>query len=379
MIYRRKPNQILNIIQYAQRQRKDFHQLSFHEVDSLILAQFSYLNFSRFVGTPEENTPWVPLHNLYKAEEFPHMMDKAFFPRQNKALWQALCASPRYRDVEVNYFVNRYDKASEEQFCAVSYRLPTGETVIAFRGTDVGIVGWKEDFNMLYLAPVPSQISATQYLQEVGNLSQGTLYVTGHSKGGNLAVYAGLFVGEELRNRVERIYDLDGPGFPMEVIGPEKRQEIEEKVIKIRPEGSIVGAIFQSTGQMKVVKCHKSGIKQHEAFTWLIYKGRFLPTPKVRMNVKHMDRTMNNLAMNLTREQRQRVVDFTFSLLQEIHADQVSDIGPLLVKEKETIARSLKELDVETATCIKEFLRTFVRISIQSVFVKGKEAGPMEF
>lgn len=362
------------ILDYIEKRYHTFFKLGFNEVDSLIFAQFAYMDFGRIVPDTAEAGGWIPMYRLFRGEEFKYMVQNTFFPLRNKRLLTGMCASPRYRDVEVNFCVNKFDKDSEEQFSAISFRLPTGEIVVAFRGTDVSIVGWKENFNMLYLAPVPSQQSAVAYLTEIAEQNPGDIYVTGHSKGGNLAVYSVLFASEEIRSRVVHIYDLDGPGFPVDVVGYQEMKEMEEKVIKLRPEGSIVGIIFESVGKVKIVKSSNSGIKQHDAYTWQIKGNQFVTGRKATVQVRHMNKTLNVLAYDLDRAQRKVVVDTVFSLLSRSKAENLFEVGPGLLKEKNAIAKTLKDMDEETANCIKAFLMSFARNSLVSVF--GKDRRP---
>lgn len=362
----------ISILDYVERRTSTFHKMGFSEIDSLIFAQFSYFDFSRLVASPEETNIWIPISSLFKAEEFKHMLKNTFFPVRNKRFLIGLCASPRYRNVLINFYSSKFDKTSEEQFAAVSFKLPTGEIVVAFRGTDPSIVGWKEDFNMMYLAPVPSQRSAVEYLEQVASQTPGNIYVTGHSKGGNLAVYSVLFAKEETRKRVLNIFDLDGPGFPVDVVGYQEIKEVEEKIVKLRPEGSIVGIIYESMGQVKIVKSFNSGMKQHDAYTWQISGNHFIQGRKPTYQVRHMNKTLNVLAYDLDRAQRKVVVDTVFSIISATKTESLLELAPALLKEKDAIAKAMKDMDEETAYCVKAFLKGFIRISLQSVFTKDQ-------
>lgn len=364
-------DKVCNIIDYARGVRSTFAEKPFRQVDALILAQFSYLDFTRLIASVQEPNIWVSIASLYKAEEFRHMTADTFFSRNNRRLLLALCASPRYRNILMNFHENKIDPETEEQFSSVTYKLPTGEVVVAFRGTDPSLIGWKEDFNMLYLYPVPSQLSALRYLEQVAERTSGDMYVTGHSKGGNLAVYSVLCAKDETRQRVKRVYDLDGPGFPSEFLAEQKKSQTQKLVFKLRPEGSIVGVIFESTGKTKVVKCHKMGVQQHEAFNWQIMDDKFVASRTPTLHVKHMDKTLNALAYALDWDQRKIVVDTVFSLLSEIEVESLKDLAPQLMKEREKIFASLKDLDEETMTYIKTLLRSFLKLSFQAAFVRG--------
>ena len=57
--------------------------------------------------------------------------------------------------MKLNCYINLVEKEWETQFSAITFILDDGTLFLAFRGTDETIVGWKEDFNMAFLNPVP--------------------------------------------------------------------------------------------------------------------------------------------------------------------------------------------------------------------------------
>lgn len=89
---------------------------------------------------------------------------------------------------------------------------------VAFRGTDDSLAGWEEDFKACYTMPVEAQVEAESYLGRIFNDYDGKIYIGGHSKGGNLAVYAAMTEGYKHRDRVVRIHNFDGPGFLEEYV-----------------------------------------------------------------------------------------------------------------------------------------------------------------
>ena len=95
----------------------------------------------------------------------------------------------RFAGTKMFAFEDRSD--AQTQFAAVSFLLPDKSVFVAFRGTDTSLVGWKEDFNMSYLEAVPAQVRAAEYTAEIARVCRWhKLRIGGHSKGGNLSVYA---------------------------------------------------------------------------------------------------------------------------------------------------------------------------------------------
>ena len=73
---------------------------------------------------------------------------------------------PESRSVQtVDLLINLVEKEWETQFSAITFILDDGTLFLAFRGTDETIVGWKEDFNMAFLSPVPVEFQIRELAQ----------------------------------------------------------------------------------------------------------------------------------------------------------------------------------------------------------------------
>ncbi len=354
------------IIEYIKTKNERFSEMAFNDVDGLILAQFSYINFNGLVDNIENKGQWVPISSLYKAEKFDAMVDNTFFPNLNLELIAALCASPRYRDIGINFYMEKYDKDMETQFAAVSFLLPTDEIVVAFRGTDTTIIGWKEDFNMFHTIPVPGHLSAVSYLKTIASITTNPFYMVGHSKGGNLAIYSLATVDKEIQDRIITVYGYDNPGFIIDRLKDIKYKDIEDKVIKIMPEGSFVGKLFENIGYEKFVKSNQMDAMQHSAFTWEIENDSFVQSYEVTKNIRHIDKTFNTWMYTLDLSQRKLLVDTVFSAVDLSEVEKVSELAPLLIKERDNILKKIKKSDSETAAHVKEMLRELIKISITS-------------
>jgi len=160
---------------------------------------------------------------------------------------------PRYGDLRLCGFRKKLDPDTEEQFSALTVRLPDGTNVVTFRGTDDTLIGWKENFNLSVSMPVPAQTDALEYLEEVAAELEGDLIVAGHSKGGNLAVYAATEASEEVKARIREVYNFDGPGFDEEFWESEKYLSIQDKIHVILPEDSMVGTLLIQSSRAQTV------------------------------------------------------------------------------------------------------------------------------
>ena len=161
-----------------------------NDVDSLVLCQFSYLKFDAVVPPVTEDKKPVSLQQIQEHPDYEKLYGDERYEKENRALFEAMRVCARFRNMKLNYYINIIETQSdfETQFSAVTFLLEDGTVYVAYRGTDETIVGWKEDFNMAFLSPVPGQELAVKYLNVVTERLQGKFYVGGHSKGGNLAV-----------------------------------------------------------------------------------------------------------------------------------------------------------------------------------------------
>ncbi len=356
------------MLDYVQKQSSTLNDLSFNEVDSVLLAQLAYVHFQGIIGDLSNTSKWTTLSSLYKAELFDKMFSSTLYPQLNKELFSAMCASPRFRDIQLNYCKSIFDEDVEQQFFAITYLLPTNQLVIAFRGTDSTMTGWKENFNMAFKAPVPSQISAKEYVQDVTSYNNQNLYILGHSKGGNLAVYSAISNNQDIQAKIINVYDLDGPGFYLKDINIDDYQAISQKTIKIMPEGSIIGIIMESIKAPIVIKSANVGIMQHETYSWLVLNNQFIRAKDLSGNVKYIDKTVNGLLYSLSSSQRETFFNTLFKIIYASKAKHPHELVPSLIKEKDAILEVIKDIDPATANCIKEVMKQIIISSMASPF-----------
>ncbi|PLS29068.1 DUF2974 domain-containing protein [Bifidobacterium parmae] len=263
-------------------------------------------------------------------------------PNETHDFFAAVAASPRFAATRLGAVVEHVNPGEQTQFAAMTFRLPDGRDwrgrprvkdptrrgtlVIAFRGTDDSLIGWKEDFNMAFQYPVPAQRAASAYLDMVARLWRGDIVLTGHSKGGNLAVYAAMNADDEVRRRIRHVYSLDGPGFPPNVVTSRQYLDIQPQVTKIVPSSSIVGQIFETPEPCRVVTSDSDGIMQHFSFSWQVEGDRFVTEPDLASSSQLFNQSLNAWMAGLTIEQRERAVDALFAVLHANGATTFSEV-----------------------------------------------------
>ena len=267
-----------NILDYLDwRGDLTFEQSPFNEVDNLILACFPILNWMVSVRYRMEILfIWRSFQeNFFAEKKNEKIKAQTTFLQNIPELLRKMAKSSRYRKCRVGGFVNEILPSETKQFAAVTIDLPDGTVYISFRGTDDTIIGWKEDFN-LSNGIVPSHKRALEYLEIKGRYIQSMLRIGGHSKGGNLAMYAAMQCGEEVQDKILSVYDNDGPGFPEGFFHGKDIEKILKKVTRIIPEASVIGMLLTHQKEPVIVDSTQKGIMQHDAFSWEIMGPSFI-------------------------------------------------------------------------------------------------------
>lgn len=322
-------------------------------VDGLICAQFSYLDFHG-----GQNTKGWTLEELNRIDALQEGTSNSFAGR--KAVFQKMAESARFSETRMHHAIALTDPEIEMQFSAMCLDLPDGTTCVAFRGTDNTIVGWREDFNMAYQTRVPAQEAATLYLTRAAGLSDRPLRIVGHSKGGNLAVYAAAYAGEKVAERIESIWSYDGPGMNLELSRGEGYGRIRKKIHSYIPQTSIIGLLMEYYRPYTVIRSVAKGLEQHDPMTWQVFGRRFEEMDSIDKTAQVTCDTLHEMLANSTPEQRSIFVDTLFKLADNTNATRMSDILNEKFRSLWKMAGGRKEVDPEAR-------RVFNRLTAQAV------------
>lgn len=344
-----------------------FEELPFSAVDALVLSQFMYMKFDGIVQGFGANRPWVSMKEVRQHKEFEKVFADERFEKQNRILFELLYHSVRFGDCKFNFYENRVDRDWEVQFCAMTIMLGNGKMFVAYRGTDENIIGWKEDFNMACLSPVPCQSLSVKYMNQVGEVLPGPLLTGGHSKGGNLAIYSSAKCRESIRARIEKIYCLDGPGFREGVLEKGELEKIADKIEKVVPHSSLVGMMFENEIPYRVVESKNIGLAQHNPFSWKVKGGDFLSAKAIYSGRKFLDDTINRGIKKLSKEQIRQFNDILFQI---IDASEAEDLITFTVDKKKSMlgmVNACRELDEESEKALKEVISVFFEAASKQI------------
>ena len=309
-----------------------FEASPFNEVDNLILAWLSYVDYDQIVpaeGKGEITIAEAALRffQIHSQEELD--ADRSFV-RKAPSLLRSAATTRRFSGVLLRNYVSRLDEDEALQFSVVELVLPGVGSYVSFRGTDDTIVGWKEDFR-LSIGIVPAQREAAAYLDRIvpfdgEETRPGALYIGGHSKGGNLSEYAAAMCRRDIQDRITKIFNNDGPGFAPAFIRREEYQRIVSRVVFIVPSYSIIGKLLDHGVKESVVLSSEKSVMAHDAFTWQVLGPRFVKADKIEDTAKVFNDAVRNWIDGLDGPGRESFIEDFFGVLEATGARTLTEL-----------------------------------------------------
>ena len=320
-----------NLITYVQQyEAQTFQEKLVTDIDILVLTEIAYLPFDEIVSSSFEEKAVISLNQLGKEfetiKEKEHKNNPFMITKERIQLLDVVSKSQRYKDIKVFGFMNDIDDELTKQFAAVCYQWEEESRWIIFRGTDESLTGWKEDFMMTYSDLIPAQIDAIEYLRKQAELFSGRLNISGHSKGGNLSLYASAMQEEDIQHRIQQIYCWDAPGVHRSILNTEGYQRVVSKAKRYIPQDSIVGLMLESQVPYHIIESQGSGISQHSALMWNIEEDHFVELTELTRNSQLTDQTFKQWTEVVSDEDLKLFFDTFFELIFEMGVETVNDV-----------------------------------------------------
>ncbi|MGM9564659.1 Mbeg1-like protein [Evtepia sp.] len=349
-----------NCLDYLEeRGHLPFSQAPFCIIDSLILSVCAY--------APLEGV--LPGLSAQEALPFRQAVDRlttqagwdhtgVLMADQIPRLVVRTAESPRFAQVRLGCCESILDEETGTQFAALTWFLPDGTLYLSFRGTDDSLVGWKECFRMAFTFPIPAQKLAEDYLAQVAARHPGKLRLGGHSKGGNLAVWAAVHAQPMVRRRILRVDSHDGPGFTRDLTGTPAYQALAKRIRIFVPQSSLVGALLHQDRHCQVIRSHGSGtVGQHDPFSWEVEGTQYRLLPRRSAFGRKSAGTVHAWLAAMSPQEQEEFVEVLFHLLAAGHAKTLTDITSALAENALSMAKAYKALDRTTRREIRSYLR----------------------
>lgn len=378
------------MLAYATHCTDSFETEPFNEVDSLLLSWMSYLHI------PEEILPKYPLHSyaspaekteitdtsscrirdFVKEEYLRKLIEEINSPDKTIEIIKAAAENPRFANIRFCLRREERDAVAGKQFAAITCQITPGLTYVAYRGTDHSMTGWKEDFRLCLKDPVPAQKLAAEYLNGVGSIFRGKMLIGGHSKGGNLAVYAAANCHPEIQERILTVYSHDGPGFNKEELEKPGYAKIRSRIQKTAPQFSIFGMLLRQEVEPKIIYSYGHGILQHDATSWKTdWYGlsEYWYPSKVSQHIKNK---LNNWIESLSDEEKETFIELVFGVLEQTGIDSLADFKDNMMVILPTLLMAIHELDDSMQMFLLDLLKQFIFASDENMDPVATPATP---
>lgn len=353
-----------NILDYISwRGDLNFKQAEFNGVDNLILSRFSYFPLDNLFFEDKK----ITIKEAYSRAMSIGLQDSQYLQIEDKELFQALANSERFGKLYITNYMNKIDKKEEKQFSAITIHLPDNTVYVAFRGTDNTLIGWKEDFNMSFSSDVPSQHDAVEYLENVGKITKKRIRVGGHSKGGNLAVFASAFCKDSVKKQIIEIYNNDGPGLSGINIEKREYKEILNRTYTYIPQSSVIGRLLYHEEKYIVIQSTQKGLMQHDLYTWQVQGNNFICLDEVTNGSEIVNKVIKGWLDGVTPKQREEFIDILYEILSSTNVQNVNELTTNWFTNARILLKAYTHTDENNKKIITQTLNAILNITKDNI------------
>lgn len=340
-----------------------WQQDCFNEVDNLLLSQLSYVNMDDIApgwGEAPKTIGQISKEFFERYTEEDLKRDKSFV-RLSPYVMQKMAVTQRFGSIRIQNYESKFDLDMEKplQFAAMEVILDENTSFVVYRGTDNLIAGWKEDFQ-LSSGVVPAELASVEYLEKAAACSGRRLFLGGHSKGGNLAVFAGASCSASVQERILGIYNNDGPGFTEEFCETPGLKRIEGRIHRFIPETSIIGMLLEQTVEPVYVKSCQKGLLQHDAMSWQVLGNHFEYAKELSVAGSVFHETMKSWLSGIDADTRRLFIDELFSVFEIPGVENLTQLQEGGLKTLKLILKRVDTLQPETKKVAEQLLRIFL-------------------
>ena len=282
-------------------------------------------------------------------------------------MFRSIKDTKRYCNLLLYNYV--YESGIDEQFSAFTIEINKSLVYVSFEGTDQLVSGWKEDFMFSYMFPTISQKKAIHYVNHHFIFRRKKIILGGHSKGGNLALAAGMNANYFVKRNIINIYNNDGPGLIKELYESKKYLSIKDRLVNILPNYSMVGILMKNNDNLVVVRSMKKGILSHDFMSWVVDDKTFQKADLSSFSsilMSKISKWLEKYDMS-TREK------FVISLFSVFDRVGIKSTGDFFENKKLIFKFILEAKDIEND--VKKMIKEFIAI----VFQASKEVKIEEF
>jgi len=320
----------------------------------LLLSQLAYADFPESAATFGD-----ALEGALSLPPSPRRF--GFEHRNDRRLIAEAARSRRFSGLPFLGFREKFDAEGACQFAAFALQWDGEVAIVAFRGTDQSFAGWKENFMLAYRSPVPAQALAVSFVAEIAERFRGSLILCGHSKGGNLAVYAAAFSEAPVRRRVKEVVSLDGLGLSPADARHGEFQEIRDRVRVYIPRASLVGLLFENPSGCVYIRSRAPAPLQHYPYMWWVEGCGFVPARAPARFNAYLARTLRRFVDGMEPELREAYVEALFRVVSSAESDSVPEMLKTWRRSVPRVLGATLGIDRETRRLFRRVFWIFLR------------------
>lgn len=351
-----------NVMDYIKKYGDiSFCDMPFGEADNVALCGMYYMPFDKVVSDSFEDEPVdykTASDEIFELRGRKHTPVGLVLLKNISEQMVLMSKYKRFQEMKVVAAVRVYGKAPAVQFEAATFLLPDGKIVVLFKGTDDTLTGWKEDFDILTKKGIPSNRLSIEYLEKAAKNFDGNIIVCGHSKGGFIAQYAALYSSKEVRDRIEVVYNDDGPGFwDYSYLESETYAEMLPKYRHFVPQSSFIGMMLAHDNDYEIIKSNQIlGPLQHDLNSWQFSGKKLVRAEELTDMGKMNDGVLRDLVGGLD-DESEKVLDTVLDkVLSGVNQTGLLDVKKNFVPALKGGVEAWRSLDRDTQ---KKFLKIF--------------------
>ncbi len=350
-----------NMLDYIKwRGDLSFSEKSPNEIDSVIFSMLVCIDLGAVCGG-RELTFAEAAQNYCADGDYEGVNLGLIMPSKNiNKMFCDSAKTKRYGGVLITDFDARTSDEDCYQFAAATFHLSSKRMMVTFRGTDDSLAGWREDCRLSFLDEIPAQRFAVEYLEMIAaKYPDKKIYITGHSKGGNLAVYSAVNCSDEIKPRIARAFCHDGPGLSYSMVNSPKYRAMQRKLSIFIPQSSYIGIMFEKGGKYTVINSTGKGLLQHDPFTWVLDGPKYERLPELSKKGKKNEEQFRARMRKMTPQEKENVVETLFSIIESTGARTLTDFTEGSAKKLIAIVKGYGGLDKEKRELIVTLLKKF--------------------
>ncbi|MDD6620603.1 MAG: DUF2974 domain-containing protein [Eubacteriales bacterium] len=334
-----------------------FSQKEFNEIDNLIFSQLAYTDYKGIIDYEGSLSLMETAKRFFAIYNDDDINELIGISAKSAQLLKKCSQLDRYKDVMICHYINNVNEEIDKQFSAVHFILDNNIDVVAYRGTDVTVTGVKESAMLSYMFPVPAQIEALYYFQETCMKHREDIILCGHSKGGNLAIFAAVNCSNSLKKRIIAVYENDAPGFPKYFFDRYDYQQIKDKIHLLTPQGSIIGRMLYHDAKPAIIRSSASGIKQHQASSWEVDGDSFVREEKYDAFSDFIDDYLDSLLDYISDEELELFFDTLEYVAVNIGIEDFYDIKEIDIRKVFSLIDSFGRIEENQKEKFKQILK----------------------